>query len=197
MKPLTGISLLFLFAGNLPRAQTEGSVRLLEYHLELARGSRAYVHLAPEAVTVYVRAIQVKRLPVTEARGLSPQIPRLSRVGVRTPGFPLKEVVVRVGAPPVDPSDTVSSLQEIVGVDDMPDTFSVELADGSVLFVTSTAAVGFVNGFRRLMLRGQVTLSYLWKRAWARPARLIQLKLESPWARHLYWLLQEDLGVIY
>lgn len=188
--------LLFPACGTpLPRADLE--VRRLEHHVELARKPKAYFQLTPAAVVVYMKGLEVKRLPVERSKGLNPNLPALAYIKSRMSAFPLRQVVVRHEYVPEDPSATVASPEEIVSVDDMPDSFAFELDDGSFVLVTSGASVGFAGGVRKMMLRSRVLLSYLWRRLQRSSLRLILLRMDPPSARHFYWLVQEGMGVIY
>jgi hypothetical protein len=109
----------------------------------------------------------------------------------------MRQIVVRVDKISADPSETVSSPDEIVGVEDMSDCYLIELTDGSLIWVTGDSSAGFMNGLRRRWLQSKTVCRFLFDRVMGRPARLVALKMDSTSARHLFWLLQPGMGVIY
>lgn len=148
---------------------------ILEYRLELARGPEAHIEIRPDCVTALVKGIPVKKFPVRHSGFPSHTTPRLSHVASILPPAPVLRVVVRLDQG--SPSDTVSALEDIVSVEDMPDTFSITLADGSLLHVTSNPGRAY-----RLL---------------ADPVNFHVLYMDRAPAQHLFWILKAGMRVVY
>jgi hypothetical protein len=169
---------------------------VLEYHLTLSGEPGAYLHVFDTDLTVFVKGLEVKRWQILGKRG--PRLaPRLSRVASWSSAIPPPRIVVQAEYLQENPADTVSSSEEIVAVDDMPETFTFELEDGTHFLVTSRASLGMAGTLRRRLFEMRTACSFLRARLRGQPASMMVLYLEKSPAQHLYWVLQERMGVIY
>jgi len=144
-----------------------------------------------------MKGMEVKRFRVVRGQISSHGGPRLSKVAAKTAALQTRQVIVKVEHVSADPSETVSSPDEIVSVDDMPETFAISLEDGSVFFVTGNARDGLVNQYRKDWLKCRVACVFLFRQLLNRPVRAGVIEMEPDSARHLFWLLQPGMGVIY
>ena len=189
----SGFLALGPFAMGLDR---EGAVQRLRDRLELAAGSLPYLLITPKAIAIYVRGIPVKRLPIRGATGLGQGRSRASEVVAIVPVTPVREILLRADEPGFD--STRPSPEKTVGVEDMPEAFLLKLEDGSLFYVTSGAWHGVLYWLREKTVQMRLTSSYLGSLLRGNlSASLIQLEMESFWARRLFWTLQEGSGVIY
>ncbi len=185
---------LFLFlpvwagTGN-GTAHEERSVRLplLHLKLELARENRAGFHIESKAVVVYFRGMELKRLPVVRSESWLNRPLALSRTLSLTPALeiPVLDLSGKDSLPSLDP------LAHTLRLDDMPDTFEVALADGTMLFVTSdeknlTVFCELKKG------RGSPADTLL-----AQADQMLFLLMTADAARQFYWALRPGAGVIY
>jgi len=170
---------------------------LLSYRFQLAGQSQPYLEIKEDTLTAYMKGMEVKRFPVIRAQLTSQGRPRLSKVAAKTAALQTREVIVKVEQVSANPSDTVSSPDEIVSVEDMPETFALRLEDGSVFFITGNARQGIVNRYRKDWLKFRVGCSFLFRQLLHRPVRAGIIEMESQSARHLFWLLRPGMGVIY
>ncbi len=170
---------------------------LLGYRLELALQPQPYLEITDQALTAYMKGMEVKRFPIIRAQWSWRGRLRLARVTTKTAALQTRQVVVKVEQVSANPADTVSSPDEIVSVDDMPETFALRLEDGSVFFITGNEREGLVNGYRKEWLKVQVGLAFLSRQLRHRPVRAGIIEMEPQQARHLFWLLRPQMGVIY
>ncbi len=170
---------------------------LLGYRLQLAQQSHAYLEIDEKALTAYIRGMEVKRFPIIRSQLSSHGRPHLSKVAAKTAALQTRQVIVKVAQVSANPSDTVSSPDEIVSVADMPETFALRLEDGSVFFITGNARDGIVNRYRKDWLKVRVGWDFLCRQLLHRPVRAGVIELEPDLARHLFWLLRPEMGVIY
>ena len=176
---------------------SQRQAQILRLHLELAGQPKAYVEVSRDSVGVFMRGMQVKVIPVRRFTSFYASAPRMSKVVAKTSAVPTREVVVRVETISENPSDTVSNVEDIVSVDDMPDCYVIELADGSFLWVVGDSNKGLITAKRKEWLQLKVACRFYLRRALGRRVSLNILEMDSASARHLYWLLQPDMGVIY
>lgn len=173
---------------------------LLRSHIALAKERRAYLQLEEGAILVYVKGVKLERLPVRRVLGPSPGT-SVARVTARVSAVPLPKVVVDseevAAAAEKDRLGSVSSLDEIVSVNDMPETYMVELSDGSTWYVTSEEWTGVVDWTLKKLF--QYRVAFRSAREWITHdgAALTVLNVEPRIARRLFWLLREDMGVIH
>ena len=178
-------------------AAAQQQALILKLRLELARQPKAYVEISRDMVAACMRGMRVKAIPVRSSTSYYASTPRISSVLSKTPAVPTREVVVRVETISENPSETVSNPEDIVSVDDMPDCYSIELADGSFLWVVGDSGWGLINAKRKEWLQLKVACRFYLRRALGRQVSLTILEMDSTSARHLFWLLQPDMGVIY
>ncbi len=197
---LAPFAFILVFAVRLPPAsdvRPDSDPVLLSYRLQLAQQSQAYLELNEDALTAYIKGMEVKRFPITRAQLTSHGRPRLSKMASKTAAVETRQVIVKVEQVSANPSDTVSSPDEIVSVEDMPETFALRLQDGSIFFITGNAREGFVNGYRKEWLKVQVGCAFLYRQLRHRPVRAGVIEMEPQLARQLFWLLRPEMGVIY
>jgi hypothetical protein len=171
-------------------------VSVLEHHVTLAGEPRAYLHCFDNALAIFVKNLEVKRFPILKREGPPPP-PRLSRIVSWNSAMAPPQVVVQAEYLQDNPADTVTSLDEIVAVEDMPETFAIELEDGTHFFISSGASLGLTGTIRKKLFELTTAISFLRARLDKQPACMLVLYMEKASAQHLYWVLQERMGVIY
>ena len=187
---------LLAVAPNSLGLDRERTAQQLRYRLELAAGSLPYLLITPGSTVIFVKGLQVKRLPIREATGLGHGKSRASQVETMMPVAPVRKIILRADEPRFD--STRVAPDEAVSVDDMPEAFLVELRDGSLFYVRSGAWHGVSYWFREKILQLRLTWSYLGVILTGNlDASLIQLEMDGSWARRLFWTLQKGSGVIY
>jgi hypothetical protein len=162
---------------------------LLDHKRELMGDPRPFVHLTPDAILVYFKHVDLKRIPVEEL-GDSPRA-TLRRSRVRTWIPPPSRPTLLADDTSID---DVDPFELTLRVDDMPETFVAWLEDGTLLaFTPNPAHRSAVEVLRRLQ-RDDPTLAETSSESWDRS---LLVRLEAASAREFYWLLQEGTGVIY
>ncbi|GAB4111454.1 MAG: hypothetical protein Kow001_12900 [Acidobacteriota bacterium] len=166
----------------------------LKLRIELARKNSLFLEHRADAVEVLAAGWKLKRFGHTGFQVGRYRPPRLTRVVEVLPLEPPPQKVLDVGsAEAPDPSGTAGSLEDIVGVEQMPDIFVVRFDDGTTWMVEGERWPGLWLWARKRLLRLRLEWANL--RA-EHPAPLWFMKTEPASARHLYWILQKDFQVI-
>ena len=192
-------ALILLVCVGLPclaLGQETGQVSL-QARVELAREGRPFVELTIESVKVYLKGFQVKTLKVQDFDAIRKGPLQWSRVASRIPLRKVKKVVQVVEHLEPDTEGAVSSLEEIVALEDMPSSYTILLEDGSVFMITSPEGLGVGGWTRYLLLMTRTSTRYMWNRFENSSVEAAILSMEPSDARQLYWLLEEGTGVIY
>ena len=143
------------------------------------------VEISVDAARIVQRGVLLKEIPIRRSnRGSAPV--RSSRVLKLDPPRPVEEIRASQGRP--------APLISRRGVDAMPNTYAVELENGSVLFVAPPDLVG-VTWQKRSTRRLRLILAQF--QSLVREVSVLQLELEEPAARRLYWVLRKGTEVSY
>ena len=143
------------------------------------------VEISVDAARIVQRGILLKEIPIRRSnRGTDPV--RSSRVSKLDPPRPVEEIRASQGRP--------APLISRRGVDAMPGTYAVELENGSVLFVAPPDLVG-LTWQKRSTRRLRLILAQF--QSLVREVSVLQLEMEEPAARRLYWVLREGTEVFY
>ncbi len=166
----------------------------LKLRIELARKSRLFLEHHAEAVEVLAAGWKLKRFRHHGIQIGPRRSPRLTRVLEVLPLDPPPQKVLDVGSVEApDPSGTAGSLEDIVGVDQMPHIFVVRFDDGTTWMVDTDRWPGAWLWIRKRLLRFRLE----WENFWAAdPAPLWFMETDPVSAQHLYWILQKDFVVI-
>ena len=121
----------------------------------------------------------------------------MSRVSSAHTYQEVRQVVEQVDEIVEDTTGSVSSLDEIVGLGDMPDRYFVCLEDGSVLLVSGDTPGGLVDWARWRFLTNKAAGTYLLERFRSVPCKFLQIEMSSQAARELYWVLRPGTPVIF
>ena len=142
------------------------------------------VEISVDAARIVQRGILLKEIPIRRSnRGTGPV--RSSRVLKLDPPRPVEEIRASQGKP--------APLISRRGVDDMPNTFAVELENGSVLFVAPPDLVGLTG--KSVPNGGCLILAQF--QSLVREVSVLQLEMEEPAARRLFWVLRKGTEVSY
>jgi len=194
-------ALLFLAAPCSAFGAAEGSTvqnaALVTYRLQLAQQRVASIEIRDGAVIASMKGMEVKRFSISKAELSSHAFPRLSTVATKTAAVRTRQVIVKVEQVSADPSETVSSPDEIVSVEDMPETFALKLKDGSVFYITGKSRDGILNGWRKDWLKCRVGCTFLFRQLRGLPVCGGIIEMDPTSARHLFWLIRPEMGVIY
>ncbi len=191
---------VLLFLNVQPSLESSHDLELLKSHITLAKEGRAYLQLEPGAILVFVKGVKVERLPVERILG-SPPGTVISRIVARVSAIPLPKVVVDseevAAAAEKDTLGSVASVDEIVSVEDMPETYMVALSDGSTWYISAEQWDGVGNWSRKKLL--QYRVAFRAARQWLSGGRggPTVFHAEPRIARRLFWLLRDDMGVIH
>ena len=143
------------------------------------------VEISVDAARIVQRGLLLKEIPIRRSnRGSDPV--RSSRVSKLDPPRPVEEIRVSQGRP--------APLISRRGVDAMPSTYAVKLENGSVLFVGPPDLVG-LTWQKRSQRRLRLILAQF--QSLVREVSVLQLEMEEPAARRLYWVLREGTEVSY
>lgn len=178
--------------------QPEALLRLdvLRHRVTSGRTGRPFVTLRSEGITISIRNLDLKGLPLLEGRQIGPRDFRMSAVHSSHTFQEVKNVVEEVQEIVEDTTGSVSSLDEIVGLNDMPDRYFVLLEDGSVLLVKGDTSLGVLDWIRWRWMVNVAVWEYLSERARLNPAKFCEVRLASQSARELYWVLRPGTQVI-
>jgi hypothetical protein len=161
---------------------------LLQYKEEISRGEKPFVHVTPEAAIVYFKGFILKRLDFRGFRRVGRTPLQCGRVLSWAPPPDRPKVVLE--AETLEPIDR---LELILGVEDMPHRFAVLLNRGDVLAVNTDAAEAFLN---EVVLEEEgsdpPSIPVLVSRR-----RTLKIEMPASHAREFYWLLRENMAVIY
>ncbi len=195
-----GVAVAVLLLNLQTAAPPPREIELLRSQLTLAKEKRAYLQLEAAAILVFVKGVEVERLPVSRIIGSSPGA-QISRIVSRVPAVPLPKVVVNseevAAAVEKDTLGSVASVDEIVSVDDMPDTYMVELSDGSTWFVGSDRWDGVRNWSLKKVLQYRAAFRAARSLLTRSGGGLTVFHAEPEIARRLFWILRDDMGVIH
>ena len=143
------------------------------------------VEIGTHSARILQRGILLKEIPIHRSnRDSTP--PRSSRVSRLVPPRPVEEIRAAQGKP--------VPLASRRGVASMPGTYAVELEDSSVLFVAPPDLNGLTwkkrSGRRLRLILAQF-------QALVREVSVLQLEMEEPAARRLFWVLREGTEIFY
>lgn len=187
--------------------EVPNELQQLRLRLEIASEERAYIQLLPQEIRISFKDMDVKSLPLERFEATGNSRPRLARVEALQPVFPVEGVVKVVSLPEGgtaaeeadlgDKTATVSSVDDIVSVGEMPGTYVIRLSDGSFIYVTSDRESGLLQAPRIVLFQLRLVYGYLWKRTRDASVRAIRIRMAGEDAQALYWMLKTDTGVIY
>ncbi len=173
------------------------AVARLRGQVSLARSGTAYVLAQPDALILLVKGVELKRFPVRRLWGHRPDA-AVSRVVDRIPavGPPQVTVDAQRAARQFDKVGSVASKDEIVSVQDMPETFLVRFSDGSQWWISSDHWEGPAHAVRKQFLQYRAGFHWLWTRATSPSAKTTIYRVDRPVAQQLFWIIREEMGVI-
>lgn len=144
-----------------------------------------HVEITTDSARILQRGVLLKEIPIRRSNRDSTPL-RSSRVSKLVPPRPVEEIRVAQGKP--------APLISRRGVDAMPNTYAVELEDGSVLFVAPPDLSGLTwkkrSGRRLRLILAQF-------QALVREVPVLQLEMEEPAARRLFWVMRKGTEVFY
>ncbi len=143
------------------------------------------VEIGTHSAQILQRGVLLKEIPIHRSnRDFTP--PRSSRVSRLVPPRPVEEIRASQGRP--------VPLISRRGIDTMPNTYAVELEDGSVLFVAPPDLDG-LTWKKRSGRRLRLVLAQF--QALVREVSVLQLEMEEPAAQRLFWVLREGTKIVY
>lgn len=143
------------------------------------------VEITTDSARILQRGVLLKKIPIRRSNRDSTPL-RSSRVSKLSPPRPVEEIRASQGRP--------VPLISRQGVGAMPNTYAVELEDGSVVFVAPPDLSGLTwkkrSGRRLRLILAQF-------QALVREVSVLQLEMEEPAAQRLFWVLRKGTKVFY
>ncbi len=167
--------------------------RLLEAQLELAREDRVYVLLERDRVRAFLRGLEVQTLPLESHDILGTSPSSSARLDLLIPKLPEKVVVGCAGC---DDFTGTTSLEDRIGLQDMPANFLAILGDGTCWLVLSESGWSPSALWTSSYWRSRLLIHYLRSVISGGQGQLLVTRMQSEDARALYWTLQPGIGVL-
>jgi hypothetical protein len=196
--PIGGILCLTLVLSGIP-AGGASEVDRLRARLALVREGVLFLELREDALSLQAAGWEVKRIPATSLGWGKRRPIGVSRVKDLQSARPIPETVMDSSrlAEAEDVTASVSTLDQIIGVEEMPDTFLVRFEEGGLWLVEPGGWVGPRQWLGDRLLSWKV-LGYLLG-ALIRGERLevLFVTTDRESARRIFWILRHsDLPVI-
>jgi hypothetical protein len=184
---------LLLAAGtSVSTADTSSQETRLNARADLSRQGQLFLERTDGTIEVFGGGWKLKSFQVASSVTDDGHPVRITRVLEIVPDRTPPSRVIDVGsieAP--DPSGSAEDPDEIVGVEEMPAGFRVRFDDGTVWVLSSSR-------FGNILAEGRG----LWERIRHQfqddtpPLNLVFLRTDSTSARHLFWIIQQEMQVI-
>lgn len=196
MWPAITFLMLSLFAGAV---EEPADLPRLSARVELLKQGGVYLESTSDALEVYAGGWKVQRFPATILEISRGKPAGASQVEELAPLVPAPSAVIdseKVAAESSDTNSDVSTLDQIIGVDKMPDTYIAYFDDGTIWVVNP----GDWVGFGRLWEKGKLQLRmarHLFRQALDLEGfKICFLSMDPASAQHLYWILEEGTPVV-
>ncbi|MFZ0427589.1 MAG: hypothetical protein WAO20_05705 [Acidobacteriota bacterium] len=196
MRLVIGFVLLSLLSAPNEEAPTPAR---LSARLELMRQGGVFLESTDDALEVYAGGWKVQRIPARILEISRGKSVAAGQVRELVPLVPVPAVIIDSEEVAADAGDTnadVSTLDQIIGVDKMPDSYLVYFDDGSIWIVNPGSWFGISRIWRKGKLQFQVARQLADQVIGRDGLRLSFLTMDEASARHLYWILEEGLPVL-
>jgi hypothetical protein len=196
------LAILFLTIGLLrgaPVAAADAGPSLLSHRLALIREGHIFLEVEEDAIAIYVAGWKVKEFPVSAHQIAIGDRSEVTSVADVIPLNPPRRIVLDSAVLAEEAQDTsadVSSLDQIIGVDDMPEIYLVKFDDGTVWMVNFEGWQGLAKAWKKSRLQWQTLLDAtggLFHKGIVR-ARFLEMPPDT--ARELYWVLEKEMKVL-
>ncbi len=195
MRFFIGLMLLSLFSGG----DQDPDPARLSARLELLRHGGVYVESTGDALEVYAGGWKVQRFPARIVEITRGKPAGVSQVDELVPLEPAPAAIIdseQVAAEAGDTDADVSTLEQIIGVEKMPETFVAYFDDGSIWVVNPGDWVGFSRLWKKGELQLKMARHLFWQAVELEGFRISFVSLDPDSARRLYWILEDGMPVV-
>ncbi len=171
----------------------------LAARLELLRRGGVYLESTENALEVYAGGWKVRRFPARILEVSRGKATGVSQVEELMPLDPTPTAIIdseKIASESGNTDSDVSTLDQIIGVDKMPETYLAYFDDGSIWVVNPGEWIGLSRLWRKGELQFRMA-RYLFRRAVDLEGFKISfLSMDPESAQHLYWILEERIPVV-
>jgi hypothetical protein len=171
----------------------------LSARLHLMRQGGVFLESSGDALEVFAGGWKVKRFPAHIVQISRGKPSGTSQAAELAPVNPVPAVVIdsaEVAGEAEDTDADVSTLDQIIGVDKMPDAYVAYFDDGSIWVVNPGDWFGFSRLWRKGKLQFHMAARLVRQVIDEQGFRITFLSMDSAAARHLYWILDEQVPVV-
>lgn len=197
-----GVIVLLLTMSTLAAPPVESSPAessVLSDRLALIKEGNPFLELGEETIAIYVAGWKVKEFAATIHQITVGERTGVTAVDEVIPLSPPRRVVLDsavLAQEAADPTGDVASLDQIIGVDEMPSIFLVRFDDGTVWLVNFRGWQGFSNAWSKSRLQWQVLLDVSGRLFRDGRARTRFVEMEPQNARELFWVLEKGMKTL-
>ena len=196
------VAVLFLTIGILagsPAAAADADPSLLSDRLALIKEGHPFLEVEADAIVLYVAGWKVKEFPVSAHQVAIGDRSEVTAVADVIPLNPPRRLVLDSAVLAEEAQDTsadVSSLDQIIGVDEMPETYLVKFDDGTIWMVNFEGWQGLAQTWKKSRLQWQTLVDATGRLFHEGSVRARFLEMPSGSARELYWVLEKEMKVL-
>lgn len=172
---------------------------VLSQRLSLIKEGHPFLEVEEAAIGIYVAGWKVKELPASIHQIAIGERSEVTSVAQVIPLNPPRRVVLDSAVLAEEAQDTsadVSSLDQIIGVDEMPEIYMVNFDDGTVWMVNFQGWQGLSKAWKKSRLQWQLLLDASGRLFHEESVRARFLEMPSDSARELFWVLEKDVKVL-
>ncbi len=171
----------------------------LSQRLALIKEGHRFLEVEEESIAIYVAGWRVKEFPALIHQVAIGEGNEVTVVDEVIPLDPPRRVVLDSAAMAEEAQDTsadVSSLDQIIGVDEMPEMYVVKFDDGTIWMVNFEGWRGLSAAWKksRLQLRLLLDVAGRLLRDGSVRARFFEIPPKS--ARELFWVLENGMKIL-
>ncbi len=196
MRLALGLILLSLFSAS---AEPGPDPARLSARLDLMKQGGVFLESTGDALEVFAGGWKVQRFPAQIVEIERGKPVGASEIEELTPIKPVPDVVIdseEVAAEAGDTDADVSTLDQIIGVDKMPDAYVAYFDDGSIWVVNPGHWLGFSQLWRKGKLQFRMAGRLVHRVIDEKGFKISFVSMEPAAARRLYWILEEGMPVV-
>lgn len=196
MRLALGLILLSL----LPASAEQGpDPARLSARLELMKQGGVFLESTGDALEVFAGGWKVQRFPARIVEISRGKPVGTSEVEELTPVKPVPDVVIDSADVAGEAGNTdadVSTLDQIIGVDKMPDAYVAYFDDGSIWVVNPGQWLGLSRLWRKGKLQFRMADRLVHQVIGEKGFKISFVSMEPEAARRLYWILEEGMPIV-
>jgi hypothetical protein len=192
------LALIVLSLFSAPSEQGPDPARL-SARLQLMKQGGVFLETTNDGLEVFAGGWKVQRFPAHVIEISRGKPAGVSQVEALTPVKPVPNVVIdseEVAEEAGDTNADVSTLDQIIGVDKMPESYVAYFDDGSIWVVNPGDWLGVSRLWRKGKLQFQVVSRLVREIIDREGFKVSFVSMDPAAARHLYWILEGQMPVV-